>query len=110
VTPSKAGYDFAPIHRIYNNLSSSQTGADFTGSTEFTVKVNYGYNSVGALGGVGTNLLGGDPNTTTNVINSLAFRGSGALKSLNYGNGRRLTMGYDPEGQQPTSMVVDRHV
>ncbi len=34
--------------------------------------------------------------------------GSGALKSLNYGNGRRLTMGYNANRNQPISMKVDR--
>ncbi|MGH9842125.1 MAG: RHS repeat domain-containing protein, partial [Blastocatellia bacterium] len=73
----------------------------------FNKNVNYAYNSVGALSGVGTNLIGSDPNATTNVLNTVAYRGSGALKSLNYGNGRRLQMGYNANRQQPTSMKVD---
>ncbi|MBS1791291.1 MAG: RHS repeat protein [Acidobacteria bacterium] len=70
--------------------------------------INYAYNAVGALGGIGTNLIGTDANATTNVLNTVTFRASGALKQLNYGNGRRLTMGYDDNRNQPTSMVVDR--
>lgn len=70
--------------------------------------INYAYNAVGALGGIGTNLIGTDANNTTNVLNTVTFRASGALKQLNYGNGRRLTMGYDDNRNQPTSMVVDR--
>ncbi|MDX2043139.1 MAG: RHS repeat-associated core domain-containing protein, partial [Acidobacteriota bacterium] len=43
-----------------------------------------------------------------NVLNTITFRASGALRQLNYGNGRRLTMGYNDNRNQPTSMVVDR--
>ena len=34
----------------------------------FTKNINYAYNNKGALHGTGTNLLGRDANTTTNVI------------------------------------------
>ncbi|HQR33723.1 MAG TPA: RHS repeat-associated core domain-containing protein [Blastocatellia bacterium] len=74
----------------------------------FNKTINYAYNTVGALGSIGTNLIGTDASNTTNVLNTVSFRASGALKSLNYGNGRRLTMGYDDNRNQPTSMVVDR--
>jgi RHS repeat-associated protein len=74
----------------------------------FNKTVNYAYNSVGALSGVGTDLIGGDPNATTNVLNTVTYRANGALSSLNYGNGRRLQMGYNPNRQQPVSMKVDR--
>ena len=57
---------------------------------------------------MGTNLIGSNPNATENVLNSLTFRASGALSSLNYGNGRRLTMGYNANRNQPISMKVDR--
>lgn len=74
----------------------------------FNKTINYAYNPVGALGSIGTNLIGTDASNTTNVLNTVSFRASGALKSLNYGNGRRLTMGYNDQRSQPTSMVVDR--
>ena len=74
----------------------------------FNKNVNYAYNTVGALSGVGTNLIGSDPNATTNVLNTVTFRATGALNRLHYGNGRRLTMGYNANRQQPTSMKVDR--
>jgi len=67
--------------------------------TSFNKTVNYAYNSVGALSGVGTNLIGSDSNATTNVLNTVAYRGFGALKSLNYGNGRRLQVGYNTSRQ-----------
>src|SRR5581483_4705426 len=76
------------------------------GSTTFNKNVNYAYNSVGALNGVGTNLWGTDPNNTTNVLNTTSFRASGAIKQLNYGNGLQLTMGYNANRQQPISMKV----
>jgi RHS repeat-associated protein len=112
LTPSKSGFVFSPSSRTYNNLNSHKTDADFTAipaqQTLFNKNVNYDYNSVGALAGVGTNLIGSDPNATTNVLNTVSFRGTGALKTLHYGNGRRLQMGYYAQRQQPASMKVDR--
>jgi RHS repeat-associated protein len=112
LTPSKAGYVFNPSSITYPNLQANKTDANFTAmpsqQTVFNKNVNYAYNGVGALGGVGTNLIGSDPNATTNVLNTVSFRGTGALKSLNYGNGRRLQMGYYAQRQQPASMKVDR--
>jgi len=112
VTPSHGNYVFTPSSRTYQNIGSSKSDANFTAlpntQTAFNKTINYAYNSVGALGGVGTNLIGTDASNTTNVLNTVAFRASGALRSLNYGNGRRLTMGYNDNRSQPTSMKVDR--
>jgi RHS repeat-associated protein len=112
LTPSKSGLVFSPSSRTYNNLNSHKTDADFTAipaqQTIFNKNVNYDYNSVGALAGVGTNLIGSDPNATTNVLNTVSFRAPGALKTLHYGNGRRLQMGYYAQRGQPASMKVDR--
>ncbi len=58
------------------------------------------------LSGLGTNLIGSDPNATTNVLSNTSFRATGAIKQLDYGNGLRLEMGYSAERQQPTSMKV----
>ena len=64
------------------------TNADFTGTATqpppavFNRTINYAYNSVGALSGIGTDLIGSDPNATTNVLNSLTFRAGGALRAL----------------------------
>ncbi|HMV83056.1 MAG TPA: hypothetical protein PLD20_07490 [Blastocatellia bacterium] len=57
--------------------------------------------------GIGTNLLGNNPNTTTNVISAATYRAGGAVNVLNYSNGRRLTMGYYQQRSQPASMKVD---
>jgi hypothetical protein len=57
--------------------------------------------------GIGTDLIGSDPNATTNVISSLSYRAFGATSVVNYGNGRRLTLGYNPNRHQMTSMIVD---
>ncbi len=73
----------------------------------FNKNVNYTYNTVSALGGIGTDLIGSNPSATTNVVSSATFRANGALNVLTYGNGRRLTMGYDQQRSQPTSMKVD---
>jgi hypothetical protein len=72
----------------------------------FYKTINYNYNTVGALAGVGTNLLGSDPNNTTNVLNTTSFRATGAINQLTYGNGLQLTMGYNANRQQPLSMKV----
>jgi len=110
VTPSLSGYVFNPSSRTYFKLGKNISGANFTALpdqvTTFDKTINYDYNAVGALASIGTNLIGG--NTATNVLNNLTFRASGALNQLNYGNGRRLTMGYNDNRNQPTSMVVDR--
>ncbi len=101
VTPSKTGYSFTPPSRDYLNLNSNITTANFTGAPlpppppSFNKTINYAYNSVGALSGIGTDLIGSNPNATENVLNSLTYRASGALNGLNYGNGRRLQMGYN---------------
>jgi len=115
VTPSKVGYTFTPTNRGYTNLSANVTNSNFTINaptpppfTAFNKNVNYAYNAVGTLSGVGTNMIGSDPNATTNVLNSPTFRASGAILGLNYGNGRRLTMGYNANRNQPISMKVDR--
>ncbi len=75
----------------------------------FNKTINYAYNSVGALSSVGTDLIAGASDTnSTNVLNTLSFRSSGALSSVHYGNGRRLQMGYNDDRSQPISMKVDR--
>ncbi|MBS1791530.1 MAG: RHS repeat protein [Acidobacteria bacterium] len=110
VTPSLSGYVFDPSSRTYQGLNKNITNANFTALpaqvTLYDKTINYDYNSVGALSAIGTNMTSG--NTANNVLNTVTFRASGALKQLNYGNGRRLTMGYDDNRNQPTSMVVDR--
>jgi RHS repeat-associated protein len=118
LTPSKNGYVFTPQTRSYTNLNANQTNVNFTaapappppppsGPQTWTKNVNYAYNSVGALLSVGTNLTGTDPNATTNVLSNMAYNGFGATKSLNYGNGRRMTLGYSGNRHQMVSMVVD---
>lgn len=112
VTPTLNGYVFDPSSRTYLGLKINITDANFTGTLAQTITfdktINYAYNAVGALGSIGTNLIGTDPTNATNVLNTVSFRASGALKQLNYGNGRRLTMGYNDQRSQPTSMIVDR--
>jgi len=41
------------------------------------------------------------------VVSGLSYTGFGGTKSLNYGNGRRLTLGYDVNRHQMVSMLVD---
>lgn len=71
--------------------------------------VNYDYNYAWALTGAGTNLIGTDPNATTNVVNGLGYTGFGAVKSLNFGtNPRLMQTAYDLQRQQMTSLIVRR--
>ncbi|MGH9852389.1 MAG: RHS repeat domain-containing protein, partial [Blastocatellia bacterium] len=70
--------------------------------------VNYGYTYAAALAGVGTNIIGSNPDTTTNVATNLAYRGFGGVKSMNFGNTRRLEAGYNINRQQMTSLVVKK--
>ncbi len=61
----------------------------------FNTNVNYAYKASGALQGIGTNLIGTDPNANANVVSDLAYTSFGAAKTLNYGNNRKMTMEYD---------------
>ena len=89
------------------NKAEELTRVNYVTSSGFNKNINYAHNSTGALTGVGTNLIGTDPNTTTNVVSNLSYNGFGATKSLNYGNGRRLTLGFNVNRHQMTSMIMD---
>ena len=87
VTPSKTGYNFAPLETNLTNVSTNQT-ANFTGSlvpvqATFNKKVNYSYNQSGGLTGIGTDWIGSDATSTTNVVSNIVYRGFGKMKSLN---------------------------
>ncbi len=115
ITPAKSGQAFTPSARSYTNLTANQTGQNFTaaaalppsGPQTWSKTINYRYNAVGALASIGTDLTGTDPNATTNVVSSLSYTGFGATQTVSYGNGRRLTLGYDTNRHQMTSMIVD---
>ena len=69
-------------------------------------KINYGWNYAGAPTGVGTNLIGTEADTTSNVIGGLQYAGFGGVKTLNYGaNPRKLSVYYDLKRQQMTGLV-----
>jgi RHS repeat-associated protein len=71
--------------------------------------VNYDYNYAGSLAGVGTNLIGTNPNDTTNVASGFDYRAFPALQSVNYGNTRKMTLGYNQLRSQMTSLQVKRN-
>jgi RHS repeat-associated protein len=71
--------------------------------------VNFGWNYAGASTGVGTNIIGTNPDTTTNVVSGLQYRGFGGLRQESYGNGRKLTVGYDLRRQQMTSLFLRKN-
>ena len=89
------------------NKADQLTRVNYVTSSGFNKNINYAHNSLGGLTGVGTNLIGTDPNAAGNVVSGMTYNGYGGLKTLNYGNGRRLTQGYNVNRHQMTSMVVD---
>ncbi|MFN0123721.1 MAG: carboxypeptidase-like regulatory domain-containing protein [Blastocatellia bacterium] len=118
VTPSKGGFAFTPASRTYTNLQAAQSNQNYTGTPPpppppaggpqvWSHNVNYAYNTTGALSSVGTNLTGSDPNANANVISGIAYNGFGGVTTANYGNGRRLTLGYNVNRHQMISMKVD---
>jgi len=74
----------------------------------FDKTINYARNKTGAITGVGTNLIGTDPNATTNVASGMTYKAWNAYSRMNYGNGLRLTAGYNSQRRQLTSLVLDR--
>jgi hypothetical protein len=74
----------------------------------FTKNVNYSYNAKGALHGIGTNLIGSDPNATTNVISAMSYKAFGAASSISYGNNRTATLSYDAAFMRLTALEVAR--
>ncbi|MCI0524341.1 MAG: hypothetical protein L0Y75_03675 [Acidobacteria bacterium] len=70
----------------------------------WTKNVNYAYKTSGAPDGVGTNLIGSDPDASANVASGLDYRVFAALQSVTYGNNRKLTAGYNQHRSQMTSL------
>lgn len=60
-------------------------------STSFNKTINYARNNTGVIYGVGTNLIGSDPNATTNVASAITYRAWNAYHAMNFGNGLRVT-------------------
>lgn len=100
-----AGQSFT-LNYTYNK-ADQLTKVNYATSAGWSKNINYAHNSVGALTGVGTSLIGTDPNATTNVLSGVTYNGFGAIKSQNYGNGRRMTTGYSVNRHQMISSVVD---
>ncbi len=69
--------------------------------------VNYDYTYAGALKSAGTNICAGAGSTdNTNVMSGMLYRGFGATKQANYGNGRQMTASYDAKRLQMTYLSV----
>jgi YD repeat-containing protein len=86
------------------NLVDALKQVTYTANS-WTRSVNYDYNYAGAPTKIGTNLnpLAG---VSDNVMKNLKYRAFGALKSGDYGNGRRIELGYDPNRLHLTSHKV----
>ena len=89
------------------NLAGQVTRLTYN-ATNFSKNISYAYTSAGALSGVGTNLIGTDPNATSNVVSLTGYLAFGATTSATYGNGRTLAMSYSEQRHQLTSMIVQR--
>ncbi len=89
------------------NLGGQLTQANYV-APSFNKQVNYAYNATGALTGIGTNLIGSDPNATTNVISALSYRAFGAASSVSYGNNRTATLSYSTDLMRLTQMKLAR--
>lgn len=68
--------------------------------------INYAYTTA-ALTGVGTNLIGTDANTTSNVITSLTYRGFGGLKEFIQS---RSAMKATTRSREESVMPVNTHL
>ncbi len=63
VTPTKAGYAFTPASRTYTNVTSNQTGQNYSGSTQTVTISGRVTVSISSLPGVTLSGLPGDPVT-----------------------------------------------
>ncbi|MCG3145103.1 MAG: hypothetical protein HONDAALG_02662 [Gammaproteobacteria bacterium] len=66
------------------------------------------FSKTGLIIGIGTNLIGTDPNAIENVASGMSYRAWNAYWGMNFGNGLRQTAGYNGQRRQLTSIVVDR--
>ena len=62
----------------------------------------------GSISGIGTNLIGSDPNATTNVATAMGYRAWGMPRTVDYGNGTRLTADYNSMRQQLANYKVQQ--
>jgi RHS repeat-associated protein len=70
-------------------------------------EVNYSYNYTGAPTTIGTNLVSiGGLTTSNNILRDLNYRSFGAVKNVNYGNGRRMEATYDSNRMSLYQMVI----
>lgn len=86
------------------NYVDSLTQVTYSGSS-FSRTVYYGYNYTGAPSNVGTNMAPGVP-FNTNVMSGFNYRAFGGLKNANFGNGRRIEMGYSHHRHTMSTMKV----
>jgi RHS repeat-associated protein len=86
------------------NLVDALKQVTYTANS-WTKSVNYDYSNAGAPAKIGTNLnpLAG---VSDNVMKNLNYRAFGALKSGDYGNGRRIELGYNADRLNMTSHKV----
>jgi RHS repeat-associated protein len=63
-----------------------------TGPSQFgSVQVSYSYDPIGRVNGVG----GANYAGVSSYVNSIGYRAFGGIKTINYGNSKQLSVGYD---------------
>ncbi|MDX2040107.1 MAG: S8 family serine peptidase, partial [Acidobacteriota bacterium] len=106
--------------RSFNGLSGSfsvgytYNYADALKQISYTVgawnkSVNYDYNYAGAPTKIGTNLVTiSGKDTTNNVATAFDFRAWGALQRADFGNDRRLALGYNQKRSQLSNLKLQK--
>jgi hypothetical protein len=75
----------------------------------WTKNVNYAYNYAGAPSTVGTDLVSiSGLNANNNLLKDMTYRAFGALKGVNYGNGRKLVADYRYDRHNLASLQVKK--
>ena len=104
VTPSKAGYTFAPASRSYTSVTTSQTGQDFTGTSVLPPQIalsrstlNYGAQSGGAVTAPQSVIVGNSGGGTLNWTAAPQYSWITVAPGTGTGTGT-LLIGVNPSG------------
>jgi hypothetical protein len=80
-TPTKSGYAFTPVSRTYNNVTSNQTGQNFTATLTYTISGRVTYNGSGLAGVTLTGLPGNPVTNASGNYSAIVTRGwSGTVR------------------------------
>ncbi len=96
------------VKQINMQIRESAAGSSGYPTLLWEKNVNYARNNTGAVSGIGTDLIGTNPNATTNVASAFGYRAWGMPLTVDYGNGTRLTADYNTERQQLKNYQVQQ--